>query len=106
MPRTAAADRALRRAARPDQASSEVRRTSLPGGLRVVTERVPSVHSVSVGLWVGVGSRDEGASVAGAAHFGFRAVWLNRARAPAERLPARPALEIRSLAELSAALPA
>ncbi len=41
----------------------------LPGGLRVVTERIPSVHSASVGVWVGVGSRDEGRSVAGAAHF-------------------------------------
>jgi predicted Zn-dependent peptidase len=46
-----------------------VRRTLLPGGLRVVTEFVPSVRSASVGVWVGVGSRDEGASVAGAAHF-------------------------------------
>ncbi len=46
-----------------------VRRTVLPGGLRVVTEFVPSVHSASVGVWVNVGSRDEGATVAGAAHF-------------------------------------
>jgi predicted Zn-dependent peptidase len=46
-----------------------VRRSSLPGGLRVVTEFVPSVRSASVGVWVGVGSRDEGQSVAGAAHF-------------------------------------
>ena len=37
--------------------------------MRVVTEFLPSVHSASVGLWVGVGSRDEGPSVAGAAHF-------------------------------------
>lgn len=44
--------------------------------------------------------------IAGAAHFGFRAVWLNRAKAPPERLPARPTLEIGSLAELAAALPA
>jgi 2-haloacid dehalogenase len=43
--------------------------------------------------------------VAGAAHFGFRAVWLNRGKALAERLPARPAREIASLAELIAALP-
>lgn len=43
--------------------------TALPGGLRVVTEYIPSVHSASVGVWVGVGSRDEGTSVAGAAHF-------------------------------------
>jgi predicted Zn-dependent peptidase len=41
----------------------------LAGGLRVVTEHIPSVRSASVGVWVGVGSRDEGASVAGAAHF-------------------------------------
>ncbi|WP_408642200.1 M16 family metallopeptidase [Speluncibacter jeojiensis] len=46
-----------------------VRRTVLPGGLRVVTEFVPGVRSASVGVWVGVGSRDEGRSVAGAAHF-------------------------------------
>jgi predicted Zn-dependent peptidase len=34
-----------------------------------VTEFVPSVRSASVGVWVGVGSRDEGPTVAGAAHF-------------------------------------
>src|SRR4051794_28526013 len=50
-------------------AADTVRRTTLPGGLRVVTEFIPSVHSASVGVWVGVGSRDEGRSVAGAAHF-------------------------------------
>ncbi|MGP4053781.1 M16 family metallopeptidase [Mycobacterium sp. 4D054] len=49
--------------------SKAVRRTLLPGGLRVVTEHIPSVHSASVGVWVNVGSRDEGRSVAGAAHF-------------------------------------
>jgi 2-haloacid dehalogenase len=43
--------------------------------------------------------------VAGAAHFGFRAVWLNRGKAVPEHLPARPALEIGTLAELAAALP-
>src|SRR4051812_30647078 len=61
--------RALRRGQRDDEKSAAVRRTTLPGGLRVVTEYIPSVHSASVGVWVGVGSRDEGASVAGAAHF-------------------------------------
>ncbi|WP_420838011.1 M16 family metallopeptidase [Antrihabitans stalactiti] len=48
---------------------SGVRRSVLPGGLRVVTEYVPGVRSASVGVWVGVGSRDEARSVAGAAHF-------------------------------------
>ncbi len=46
-----------------------VKRTVLPGGLRVITEQVPGVRSASVGMWVGVGSRDEQQSVAGAAHY-------------------------------------
>lgn len=48
---------------------SVVRRSVLPGGLRVITEAVPAVRSVSFGLWVGVGSRDETESQAGATHF-------------------------------------
>ncbi|WP_031467344.1 M16 family metallopeptidase [Sciscionella sediminilitoris] len=46
-----------------------IKRTVLPGGLRVITEAVDSVRSASVGIWVGVGSRDESPSVAGAAHY-------------------------------------
>jgi predicted Zn-dependent peptidase len=46
-----------------------VRRTVLPGGVRVVTEAMPAVRSVTVGVWVGVGSRDEGPQSAGASHF-------------------------------------
>src|SRR6201996_8572623 len=48
---------------------STVRRTVLPGGLRVVTESLPSVRSVALGIWVGVGSRDEDESHAGATHY-------------------------------------
>lgn len=59
----------MRRGTRGAESSAGVRRTVLPGGLRVVTEYIPSVHSASVGVWVNVGSRDEGPSVAGAAHF-------------------------------------
>ncbi len=43
--------------------------TVLPGGLRVVTETVPGVRSVSLGIWIGVGSRDETPGQAGAAHY-------------------------------------
>lgn len=46
-----------------------VRRTVLPGGLRVLTEAVPGVRSATVGVWVEVGSRDETPAVAGASHF-------------------------------------
>ena len=46
-----------------------VRRTVLPGGLRVVTESMPTVRSVAVGMWVGIGSRDEAPEHMGATHF-------------------------------------
>jgi predicted Zn-dependent peptidase len=46
-----------------------VRRTVLPNGVRVVSEAMPTVRSVSFGVWVGVGSRDEGRTVAGASHY-------------------------------------
>src|SRR5580658_7127453 len=46
-----------------------VRKTVLPGGLRVVTEFLPAVRSVALGIWVGVGSRDEDVPHAGATHY-------------------------------------
>jgi predicted Zn-dependent peptidase len=48
---------------------STIRRTVLPGGLRVVTETMPTVRSVAFGIWVGVGSRDEAPGLAGSSHF-------------------------------------
>lgn len=44
-------------------------RTVLPNGTRVVSETIPGARSVSVGVWVGIGSRDEPDEVAGASHF-------------------------------------
>jgi predicted Zn-dependent peptidase len=49
--------------------SRGINRSVLPGGLRVVTEFLPSVRSVSLGIWVGVGSRDEDLAHAGATHY-------------------------------------
>ncbi|BFV57046.1 pitrilysin family protein [Kitasatospora sp. CMC57] len=46
-----------------------VRRTVLPGGLRVVTETLPTVRSATFGIWVGVGSRDETPALNGATHY-------------------------------------
>jgi predicted Zn-dependent peptidase len=46
-----------------------VRRTVLPGGLRVISEAVPGVRSVAFGVWVGVGSRDETGGLVGASHY-------------------------------------
>ncbi len=46
-----------------------IRRTVLPGGLRVITEALPAMRSVAFGVWVGIGSRDEAPSLGGSSHF-------------------------------------
>jgi predicted Zn-dependent peptidase len=51
------------------QVTSRVRRTLLPGGLRVVTEQMAGVRSASIGVWVRVGSRDETPALHGCSHF-------------------------------------
>lgn len=45
------------------------RLTTLPNGLRVITESMPTLRSVSVGCWVDTGARDEKPTEAGASHF-------------------------------------
>jgi predicted Zn-dependent peptidase len=49
--------------------SSDAQLTELDSGIRVVTEVVPSVRSVALGLWVRTGSRDETPTQAGVSHF-------------------------------------
>ena len=51
------------------QVTSRVRRTILPGGLRVVTEQMAGARSASIGVWVNVGSRDETPALHGCSHF-------------------------------------
>jgi len=45
------------------------RKVVLDNGMRVVTERIPTLKSVTVGIWVNTGSRDERPSQAGYSHF-------------------------------------
>ena len=47
----------------------EIERATLPNGLRIVTEAMPYVRSVSLGVWVGSGSRIERAPENGLSHF-------------------------------------
>jgi predicted Zn-dependent peptidase len=53
----------------PASGGGAITRTHLPDGLRVVSEAMPGVRSVSVGVWVPVGSRDETPALAGSSHF-------------------------------------
>ena len=48
---------------------SQAKLTKLQSGVQVVTEEVPSVRSVALGLWVRTGSRNETTGQAGLSHF-------------------------------------
>jgi predicted Zn-dependent peptidase len=47
----------------------DIQTTSLPNGLQIVTERMPHVRSVSIGVWIASGSRLERGAERGIAHF-------------------------------------
>jgi len=49
--------------------SAEVQRTVLANGIRVITETMPHVRSVSVGIWLGTGARLESPQETGICHF-------------------------------------
>lgn len=50
-------------------AQSSICKTILPNGVRILSERVPYVDSVSVGIWAKAGSRDEDLKRRGMSHF-------------------------------------
>ena len=47
----------------------KIDKTVLPSGVRIVSERIPHVHSVSIGIWIRSGSRHEQRAESGIAHF-------------------------------------
>ena len=51
------------------ETGSGYQKTVLDNGLRVITEEIPFVRSVSIGVWVVTGSRDERAHENGISHF-------------------------------------
>jgi predicted Zn-dependent peptidase len=68
------------------------RLSTLSNGLRVATDRIDTVDTVSLGIWVDVGTRHEPAAVNGAAHFlehmAFKGTERRSARAIAEEIEA------------------
>lgn len=52
-----------------EQDGSVIRRSVLPGGIRVLSEAMPAQRSATVGAWVAVGSRDETDGHHGSTHF-------------------------------------
>ncbi|MBF0118492.1 MAG: insulinase family protein [Desulfobacterales bacterium] len=45
------------------------KKTVLDNGIKILTKQMPSVHSISMGIWVDVGTRDENPSENGLSHF-------------------------------------
>jgi predicted Zn-dependent peptidase len=64
----------------------DIERAELPNGLVVVTERMPHVRSVSVGIWLGTGSRGESPARNGIAHFIEHMVFKGTERRTAEEI--------------------
>jgi len=46
-----------------------IRKTQLDNGARIVTETIPGVHSISIGIWIKAGARNESIAEQGLAHF-------------------------------------
>ncbi|WP_139488934.1 M16 family metallopeptidase [Brevibacillus dissolubilis] len=46
-----------------------IQRYTCPNGLRIVTEKIPTVRSVALGVWVGTGSKFENDRINGISHF-------------------------------------
>jgi predicted Zn-dependent peptidase len=64
----------------------DIERATLPNGIRVVTERMPHVRSVSVGIWIGTGSREEADHETGLSHFVEHMVFKGTKNRSAEQI--------------------
>ncbi len=65
---------------------TEYRKTVLPSGIRVVTEALPGVRTVALGVWVETGSRFEPPSWSGIAHFTEHMMFKGTRRRTAQRI--------------------
>lgn len=66
----------------------DLRHSVLPGGLRVVTEKMPSSRTFSIGFFAGVGSRAETPALHGASHFLEHVLFKGTRRRSAEAISA------------------
>ena len=65
---------------------SSISKTILPNGIRILSERVPYVDSVSVGIWAQAGARDEDKSRLGVSHFVEHMLFKGTGRRTARRI--------------------
>lgn len=71
-----------------DALAGDLRRTTLPGGLRVVSERLANTAAFNLGFFVGVGSRRESTALHGASHMLEHVLFKGTPRLTAEQISA------------------
>ncbi|MBD3168954.1 MAG: insulinase family protein [candidate division Zixibacteria bacterium] len=67
---------------------TQFNKTILDNGIRVISERIPSVRSISIGVWVDVGSRDESKEINGISHFIEHMVFKGTPKRSAQQIAA------------------
>jgi predicted Zn-dependent peptidase len=67
-------------------AAGDVRKTVLPNGVRIVTERMPGLASVAIGVWIESGSRHDGRERSGLSHFVEHLLFKGTARRSAAEI--------------------
>jgi predicted Zn-dependent peptidase len=60
--------------------------STLPSGIRLISETIPHVRSVAVGIWMGTGSRQESAEENGISHFVEHMVFKGTTNRSAEEI--------------------
>ncbi len=70
----------------PNIAPPDIESTTLANGVRIITESMPHVRSVSVGVWIGSGSRRETAEQNGVSHFLEHMLFKGSTRRSAEEI--------------------
>src|SRR5580658_9551701 len=64
----------------------DIQRATLPNGIRVVSEQMPHVRSVTLGIWIGSGSREESEVQTGLSHFVEHMVFKGTKNRSAEQI--------------------
>ncbi|HLJ16414.1 MAG TPA: pitrilysin family protein [Bryobacteraceae bacterium] len=64
----------------------DIQKTVLPNGVRVITESMPHVRSISIGIWIGTGSRSETPPENGISHFVEHMVFKGTTHRSAEEI--------------------
>ena len=79
----------------------DIQRATLPNGIRVVSEQMPHVRSVTLGIWIGSGSREESEVQTGLSHFVEHMVFKGTKNRSAEQIARSVGQSLRHLVSIA-----